>query len=422
MSTADPALREPLYRDLLAQVSALRASMLKLESETLPRVGEVKPGNLESARNLSHYMALRRADLRNLQERLASVGLSSLGRSEAHVLATVDEVAGILAELVHGPVPARRPASLSYEAGRTLLKKNADELLGASPKHRTVRIMVTMPTEAARDYGLVEGLLTAGMNLMRINCAHDDPPTWTGMIENLKRARSATGRECRLIMDIPGPKLRTGPIEPGPKVKKVRPGRSQTGAVVAPALVVLSTGSEGASSQRIGELIPLEARVRLRGTVKPGDRLRFRDARDAGRSLTVVDVGETSITAELRKTAYFETGQAVTLRRGDDEELLIGSIGEMAPMSVPLLLKMGDRLLIPRSPELGRPATRRVDGSIERSARISCTVPQVIASVKPGESIWFDDGRIGGVVIKVDQDGALVNLLRAARRGEAGTR
>ena len=35
-----------------------------------------------SARNLVHYMALRRHDLRELQDQLAAVGLSSLGRAD----------------------------------------------------------------------------------------------------------------------------------------------------------------------------------------------------------------------------------------------------------------------------------------------------------------------------------------------------
>jgi pyruvate kinase len=42
------------------------------------------------ATNLSHYIALRGHDLNDLQLRLSARGLSSLGRSEAKVAATLD--------------------------------------------------------------------------------------------------------------------------------------------------------------------------------------------------------------------------------------------------------------------------------------------------------------------------------------------
>ena len=32
-----------------------------------------------------------------------------------------------------------------------------------------------------------------------------------------------TRRKCRVLMDLAGPKLRTGPLEPGPAVVKIKP-------------------------------------------------------------------------------------------------------------------------------------------------------------------------------------------------------
>ena len=72
-----------------------------------------------------------------------------------------------------------------------------------------------MPSEAADDYTLVHDLLQQGMDCMRINCAHDDAATWLRMIEHLRRAERSLGRSCRVVMDLAGPKLRTGPLEPG---------------------------------------------------------------------------------------------------------------------------------------------------------------------------------------------------------------
>jgi len=45
-----------------------------------------------SAGNMAAYIGLRRHDLRDIQSRLAAMGLSSLGRTEGHVLANLDAV------------------------------------------------------------------------------------------------------------------------------------------------------------------------------------------------------------------------------------------------------------------------------------------------------------------------------------------
>ncbi len=49
---------------------------------------------------------------------------------------------------------------------------------------------------------------------MRINCAHDDARAWLRMIEHLRRAEQLLGKSCRVVMDLAGPKLRTGTLEP----------------------------------------------------------------------------------------------------------------------------------------------------------------------------------------------------------------
>ena len=85
--------------------------------------------------------------------------------------------------------------------------------------------MVTVPSEAASDYALIRDLVNGGMNCMRINCAHDDPEAWSRMIRNLRRAELELGKTCKVEMDLAGPKLRTGPVEPGPAIIKYRPKR-----------------------------------------------------------------------------------------------------------------------------------------------------------------------------------------------------
>lgn len=77
---------------LIHELSKVRQRMLELESLGLRQCGEVHPTYIQSARNLFHYLALRRHEMRPIQERLSAFGLSSLGRTESHVLASVNKV------------------------------------------------------------------------------------------------------------------------------------------------------------------------------------------------------------------------------------------------------------------------------------------------------------------------------------------
>ena len=82
--------------DVLKELTAIREEIVAAPATPPLHLGEVHANYRESARNLLHYLALRGHDLRPLQLRLAALGLSSLGRAESHVLATVDAVLNVV--------------------------------------------------------------------------------------------------------------------------------------------------------------------------------------------------------------------------------------------------------------------------------------------------------------------------------------
>ena len=47
-----------------------------------------------------------------------------------------------------------------------------------------------------------------GMNVVRINCAHDNPDVWEKMIKQIRKAEKELQRNCKILMDIAGPKVR----------------------------------------------------------------------------------------------------------------------------------------------------------------------------------------------------------------------
>ena len=134
--------------------------------------------------------------------------LSSLGRSESYAAANLEAVIEILQVLTGRTPVAESARPLTIGDGAQLLEHNTGRLIEGTPTGRSVRIMVTMPSEAARDYTLVHDLVKGGMECMRINCAHDDASAWERMIANLRKAEQATGRRCSVLMDLGGPKLR----------------------------------------------------------------------------------------------------------------------------------------------------------------------------------------------------------------------
>ena len=84
-----------------------------------------------SARNLLHYLAVRQHDIRPLQTELAALGLSSLGRLEAHTLTTLQAVLVALHRLSDQPAPtfAEHPP-VTFFTGPMLLNQHSLQLLG----------------------------------------------------------------------------------------------------------------------------------------------------------------------------------------------------------------------------------------------------------------------------------------------------
>ncbi len=407
-------------KELRLRLESLRLEMLSLENDSIQAIAQVHPGNQSSARNLLHYLALRRHDIRALQEQLASLGLSSLGRTESHVLSALCTVIDVVSRLGSPGAASGHSAGQASDisGGREALHSNTEALLGPDPEGRGVRIMVTMPSEAATDYALVRDLVSNGMNCMRINCAHDGPEAWSGMIGNLRRAEEETSKPCKIAMDVAGPKLRTGAMEPGPRVLKYRPKRDAYGRVEEAARVWLTPAGDRETAPATADAciaVPGGWLSRL----KSGDRIRFKDARGAKRSLTISEVTGTSRWAESVKTTYIEEGLRLTAppeRAGEKPRR--AHVGLIPPRQQSIPLKQGDTLMLTRSPAPGRPAQFDGNGQLVSPAKIGVALSEFFDSVQPGQPIWFDDGKIGGVIVTAGREEVAVEITHARAGGE----
>ena len=399
---------------LIAQLSAIRAEMVAASAGVPTTVDE---GFRASASNLLHYLALRHRDLRPLQRRLAELGLSSLGRSESHVLASVEAVLATLYRLSGSEWQAGDPAADApgFQQGPELLRDHTERLLGKPLAPHNAHIMVTMPAEAADDYRLVYDLMASGMDCMRINCAHDGPETWSRMIENLRRAEQALGQRCKVSMDLGGPKLRTGPLMPGPAVVKIRPRRDAFGKVREPARIWLwsDPGSQEPPASCDG---CLRVATDWLQAVTPGATVHCRDARGARREFRVVDKLGDGCWLEGRKTAYFTNGTALRYRAGSGQ-IHTTVLKDVPAREVSILLFPQDMLILTADTEPGRQATRDGAQRILTPAMIGCTLPEVLRQARPGEEVWFDDGKIGGEVESVRNNQLHIRITHALPGG-----
>lgn len=213
----------------MAPLKDIEKSLEKLEKELKTREKEqamlIKScfGRQQtSAKNLIHYLALRNIDIRDLQEKLHEAGLSSLASSESHILRQIQAIRERL-----GIKYLKSELSIcNYTNAKKIIHDKSELLFGPKNQNQIPFIMVTMDSANVGDDGFIKKLLMNGMNVARINCAHDDEKTWLQIIETVRKVSSEHKFGCKIYMDLAGPKIRTHLSHAGKEKGKttVRPG------------------------------------------------------------------------------------------------------------------------------------------------------------------------------------------------------
>lgn len=394
---------------MLEEIRALEAAATAMARAHAGELRLEHPDHRADATNLLHYLALRQHDVRHLQRQLGELGLSSLGRCEPYVLATLRSVRAALDSGAARAVPD----ALSFDAGRQALDRNTDALFGSRPPGRVPRVMVTLPSEAAWEFGMVRELVASGMDVARINGAHDDEPAWLAMAEHVRRASAETGRPCRISIDLPGPKLRTGPIADGPRVLRLRPQRDSRGVAVVPATLWLvpaqpALPGPGAGPGRSLPVPAVPVDPAWLGRRRVGDRITLRDTRGSPRVIRVTGTADDlGMTAAVLDTTYLETG--TELRCGGDRTV----VGDLPPVAQYHLLAPDDRLVLTRDLAPAEPWQHGQPGT----ARIGCTLAAAFDAVRPGDRVALDDGKITGIVERTSFDEFRVRVTGASPGG-----
>ena len=415
---------EDVLKQILAEISTLRQEIETHANQRLQTYQKYFPSGFfsKSAYNLAHYLAMRQFDLRHLQDRLAQAGLSSLGRAEASVLSTFDSVIDVLKRATDKNYQPgeKSPNDSGLNRGHQLLEQHTMELFGPFHDHGKAHVMVTLDTEASWDYRLVHSLLNKGMTCARINCAHDDPVVWRGMINNIRRAETETGRPCRIHMDLAGHKIRTGSIVLGDPIHHVKVKKDITGKTVAVGHLVLTIDPDNPPLANALFRVPISKELHKK--LAFGMYLSFSDKQDRQHYLKVEkELSTTDWLVSCEKSAYLISGCTLKLilpdQLGTEGYVDIFALGDFAGEPLEIRVEKGELLLLTGEDIAGKPAEYSESGDLIHPAQIGCTLSSAISKLNVGQPVWIDDGKLGAVVEEISDQGALLRITQAKPGG-----
>ncbi len=398
------ALSTDVDCNLREELERIQSALWHIEAEEQDTLAAVDVRYRASARNLLHFIAFHRHHPPQLEAALRQRGLCSLTGCEPHLQQSLSAVQGWLSPLHVNPAERTGP---DLREGAQLLQAHCDLLFGlgggAEGNHDRTAMMVTLPSGASQHPELIRELVEAGMSLARINCAHDGPDTWRELVQQVHDVRARTGMNCRIAMDLAGPKLRTWGLPHQEGVIDGRPQRDRLGRLLRPFRLLATD----AAIDRVIDAARPAADVLLLPVVgsglqqlQLGQRLRGRDASGRWRELVVVETQANGILLSCNQRCRFIGGLRFQ-QEGGNAWLEVASLPAEPGV---LLLHQGDALRLTAAPT-------------HDSAAVACTLPEVFAHLQVGERVLFDDGRIGGVIHSVSLAEVGVTITQARPRG-----
>ncbi len=283
-----------------------------------------------SATNLIHYLVLRSNEIRQAQEYLHHLGLSSLTSCESHTLVQIYQVMKWLNPATVNP----REAFCTFDTANRLRASFTETIFGDSAVTIGPHIMVTLSTKEANNRKQIEELLLAGMTVARINCAHDNVDVWESMIKSLKLAMVRTGRPCKLYVDLAGPKCRVRTIwKKHDRVDKVRLEEGQSITLI---------GSADAIAHKIGHqdvVLHIEPSS-LISSMRADDRIYFDDGKFEALVVQAENAeAKLQVTRISTKKPFLKVMKGINL---PDSDLALDALTEEDVKNIPFVCEHAD--------------------------------------------------------------------------------
>ena len=145
--------------------------------------------NKKSYENFLAYLICRN----KITEEL--INIKAVYHSLLHLINSEEDCSG-----VHHDKP------INPEEAENKLQANKENLFGTDTTE--FPIMVTLDKGMLKNRSLFKELIDAGMNVARINCAHDDPTIWEEFVKEIRLGSKENNKTCLIYMDLAGPKIR----------------------------------------------------------------------------------------------------------------------------------------------------------------------------------------------------------------------
>jgi len=175
--------------------------------------------------------------------------------------------------------------------------------------------------------------------------------------------------------------------------------RNELGQVTYPANIAFC--SENYLSEDEAVAIPVKGSIFQ--NAQPGDRIELTDTRGRERALLVVETDPASCVCTNDRTGYVFQGTKLRLIR-EKKLLYEDEVATLPEVEHALSLSVGDDLVLTPVEVLGKPAEHEEDEPGYQPAQIGCSLSAVFTDAKPGERIFFDDGKIGGIIHAIGKE------------------
>lgn len=397
-------------------IQTIRTNLLEVRAQ----LNENNP-RYKSLLNLHQYLKLRSDDWTQLQEKLFLLSLSSLGRSYAHVSASIDTLHDQLSCALEYDEISQEMLSefhhLSIEESIEIASKNAVNLFGGKASSRlskqSTSLMLTLPSTAMEDdAALIKKLAKSKVGIFRINTAHDTPEYWRAMAKSIQSINQTLNDEdkTKIFVDLAGPKIRTGAI------RKIDMPIVIGSNKVEKELRIYHDDRETKSQTRDSktlEYIPAQIVVanKFFKTFTKNTTIKVKDINEKKAKIKIVQINDEYALCKIDKKVFVDKSSTLKYAK---KEIKLKNI---LPQTDLIRVFVDDEIIISKKGILGSSAVVDKNGVVLNPAIISCSYSQIFEDVQVGDNLFIDDGKVALAVSRKDKKGLLCKVVSAKSNG-----
>lgn len=409
-------LDKDLVYETISEIKALREELYQARERV-----NLKHPRYQALLNLEHYMLLRKRDRRELQEKLFLLSLSSLGRSYAHVAASIDtlydQLSSSLDQEQIGIEEMQGFHHATISEAITLASKNTAALFGTQMSEKmskqSTAVMVTLPSHATENNGsLIQELAAAGVRVFRINTAHDSLSVWQEMakiIQTINQSRKLD-EAIKIFVDLAGPKIRTGSIRKLSLPVEIGNNKHESEVIILPDSGVTQSKRKDPFTY---EVLPAEINVEKSffKKLKVDKHVHVYDSNFKKVTITITKITDKYAEGVIDKKVYLD--ETSTLKRKSHE----AKVTNVKKQEEPIRLFKGDRLIVTEREVDAHGVVLDKKQNIVEHATISCSFKGISSLVRVGDPLFIDDGKIALRVIEIKEKDILCEVINAKVNG-----